>query len=115
VVLSDENVIQPDLLFVTKERSLIVTEDNVRGAFDLILEIVSETTRKRDELTKRKLYERYGVREYGIVDPGLGTVRVFKRKDQVYAPPVEFTREKTATLKTDLLPEFRLSLDELFS
>lgn len=115
VILSDENVVQPDLLFVTQKRSEIVTEDNIRGAPDLIVEIVSETTRKRDEQTKRKLYERYGVREYWIVDPELETVRVFRRKEQVYAPPVEFTRGKTATLSTDLLPEFRLSLSELFS
>ena len=94
-------------------RSEIVTEDNIRGAPDLIVEIVSETTRKRDELTKRKLYERYGVREYWIVDPELETVRLFKRKGRLYAPPVELTRN--LTLRTHLLPEFRLSLAELFS
>ena len=115
VILSDENVVQPDLLFVTKERSAIVTEDNIRGAPDLIVEIISETTRKRDELTKRKLYERYGVREYWIVDPELETVRIFKLNERGYAMPVEFTGEKSAMLATDLLPEFRLSLVELFS
>ncbi len=115
VILSDENVVQPDLLYVTKERSEIVTEDNIRGAPDLIVEIISETTRKRDELTKRKLYERYGVREYWIVDPELETVRIFKRSDSGYAAPVEFTREKSDTLVTDLLPGFQLSVSELFS
>jgi Uma2 family endonuclease len=115
VILSDENVVQPDLLFVSQKRSAIVTEDNIRGAPDLIVEIVSETTRKRDEQTKRKLYERYGVREYWIVDPEHETVKVFRRKEQVYARPVEFGKGKTATLSTDLLPEFRLSLSEFFS
>ena len=115
VILSDEDIVQPDLVFVTKERSQIVTEDNIRGAPDLIVEIISETTRKRDELTKRKLYERYGVREYWIVDPELETIRIFKRTDRGYSAPVEFTREKSAMLATDLLPEFRLSLSEIFS
>src|SRR5574341_1114050 len=58
VILSDENVVQPDLLFVSNNLAGIVTEDNIQGAPDLIIEIISETTRRRDEVTKRKLYER---------------------------------------------------------
>lgn len=55
VVFSNENVVQPDILFVSASRASIITEKNVQGAPDLVVEIVLETTRKVDETTKRKL------------------------------------------------------------
>ena len=55
VVLSDENVVQPDLVFVSSVRADIVTEENVQGAPDIVIEILSDSSRKKDEVTKRKL------------------------------------------------------------
>ena len=69
VVLSDLDVVQPDLLFVSNERSDIVTAANVRGAPDLVVEIRSPSTASRDWSIKRGLYAKYGVREYWVVDP----------------------------------------------
>ena len=69
VVLSDLDVVQPDLLFVSNERSHIVTHANVRGAPDLVVEIRSPSTAGRDWTIKRDLYARYGVKEYWVVDP----------------------------------------------
>ena len=63
VILSDENVVQPDLLFVSTAHAAIVTEDNIQGAPDILVEILSESSRKKDEVTKRKLYERFDVQE----------------------------------------------------
>lgn len=68
VVLSDVDVVQPDLLFVSKERSHIITAANVRGAPDLVVEIRSPSTADRDWTVKRDLYSRYGVKEYWVVD-----------------------------------------------
>ena len=68
VVLSDLDVVQPDLLFVSKERSHIITAANVRGAPDLVVEIRSPSTASRDWTVKRDLYARYGVKEYWVVD-----------------------------------------------
>ena len=56
VVLSDTNVVQPDLLFVSNERSHIITEQNIQGAPDLVVEILSPSTANRDWTTKRELY-----------------------------------------------------------
>ena len=114
VVLSDENVVQPDLLFVSAARAAIVTEDNIQGAPDLIVEILSESSRKKDEVTKRKLYERFGVLEYWIVDPELETVKIFKLAQQKYARPVELSKENNDVLTTELLRGFKFSVSEIF-
>ena len=68
VVFSDTEVAQPDLIFVSNERAHIITEQNIRGAPDLVIEILSPSTASRDRNFKRALYERHGVKEYWMVD-----------------------------------------------
>ena len=76
VVLSDTDTVRPDLLFVSKERLHIITEDNVRGAPDLVVEIRSPSTARQDWTVKRELYAQHGVKEYWLVDPEAATVAV---------------------------------------
>src|SRR5678815_426852 len=66
VIVSRFDVVEPDLLYVSKERAPDVLKEWVRGAPDLVIEVASESTRKRDETIKRALYERAGVLEYWI-------------------------------------------------
>jgi Uma2 family endonuclease len=115
VVLSDEDVVQPDLLFISTTRLSIVTDTNVWGAPDLIVEILSEATRKKDEITKRKLYERYGVREYWIVDPELETVKVLRVSSHHYVRADELAKESHDVLTTPPIPGFSLPLAEIFN
>ena len=76
VVLSNYDVVQPDLLFVSNARSHIITPDNIQGGPDLLVGILSPSTADRDLGYKRDLYAQYGVGEYWIVDPEARTVEV---------------------------------------
>ena len=69
--------VQPDLLFVSTERLHIVGEDWIRGAPDLVIEIVSPSTARRDRTVKLDFYRRLGVAEYWVVDPDAEQVEVW--------------------------------------
>ena len=115
VILSDINIVQPDLLVILAARTSIITEKNIQGAPDLVIEILSETTRKTDEVVKKKLYERYGVLEYWIVDPELALVKIYRLTDGRYAKAEEVAEERGETLTTVLLPGLDISLTELLT
>lgn len=61
--------VQPDIVFVTAARRHIITEDGIRGAPDLVIEILSPSTARRDRTVKCHLYERHGIPEYWVADP----------------------------------------------
>ena len=115
VILSDTNIVQPDLLVVLAACASIITEKNIQGAPDIVIEIISETSRKTDEITKKKLYERYGVLEYWIVDPELELVKIYRLSDGRYGRAEERAEERGETLTTALLPGLDISLTELFT
>jgi Uma2 family endonuclease len=114
VVLSATDVVEPDLLFVSRERLDLLTEKNLRGAPDLVVEVVSESSRRMDEVVKRKLYERFGVREYWVVDPVVETVKVYRLGDDRYERAAELSREDADRLTSPLLPGLDLPLEQLF-
>jgi Uma2 family endonuclease len=115
VVFSNFDVVEPDLLYVSNERMTdVVTPQHVRGAPDLVVEVGSPTTRKRDETIKRQLYQRAGVVEYWFVDPELDVVRVYTRDRDRFARPVELSLEAADVLTTPLLVNFEMPLREIF-
>jgi Uma2 family endonuclease len=115
VILSDVDVIEPDLLYVAAGAPVDLSGTHVRGAPTLVIEILSPGTRKTDEQTKRRLYNRVGVREYWVVDPELDVVKIYRRADGGGFPRVaELSREAGDDLVTLLLPGFELPLDTLF-
>lgn len=115
VVLSDVDVVQPDLLFVSDDRRELITDRCVAGAPDLVIEILSDATRRRDEVTKRKLYTRYGVREYWLVDPEPETVSVVRLDEPQPAAEQRLSRDAGDRLSSDLLPGLEISLADVFA
>lgn len=109
-VLAQKQVLQPDLLYVSNEHAGIVTRW-VFGAPDLAIEIISESTRRRDEVRKRELYEQFGVPEYWIVDPEADHVTVYRLATAVYDSG---TIVRTA-LTTPLLPGLEIQLARVFA
>jgi Uma2 family endonuclease len=82
------------MLYVSRERAGVLTDQHVRGAPDLVVEVLSPRTRKTDELTKRKLYDRGGVREYWIADPELETIRIYRRTEDAFARVAQLSVER---------------------
>lgn len=74
-VLSDETVVQPDLIVILNENRHIIHE-RIEGPPDLVVEVLSPATKDRDLTAKRRLYARHGVREYWIVDGDRRTIEV---------------------------------------
>jgi Uma2 family endonuclease len=115
VVLSNFDVVEPDLLYVSASRmAAILTPKHVRGAPDLVIEIASPGTRARDATIKHTLYERAGVLEYWIVDPEIDVVRIHRQAGQRFARPVELSRDNGDVLTTPLLPGLELPLARIF-
>jgi Uma2 family endonuclease len=114
VVFSDFDVVEPDLLFVSNERRDVLTAQNVRGAPDLVVEIGSPSTRRRDELTKHRLYERFGVSEYWVVDPELDLIKVYRLAEGRYIRVSELTLAAGDVLTTPVLPGLELPLSAIF-
>jgi len=115
VVFSDFDVVEPDVLYLSNERAAaVLTDKHARGAPDLVVEIGSRGTRKRDETIKRRLYERFRVQEYWVVDPALDSVRVYRQTGEQYERVVELTLERQDVLTTRLLPGLDFPLAKIF-
>ena len=112
VVLSETDIVQPDILFVSQERASIIGEKNISSAPDLVVEVLSPGTAQRDQTLKAKTYQRYGVRELWIVSPEARTVEVFVNSDS------GFRREAIYgygdALRSPLLPGLEIPLDRVF-
>ncbi|HEX6864212.1 MAG TPA: Uma2 family endonuclease [Thermoanaerobaculia bacterium] len=115
VVLSFYDVVQPDLVFISKERLHILTRKNIQGGPDLAIEILSDGTRRIDEGIKHSTYERFGVKEYWLVDPGRETVAVHRLEGGRFHKTADLAAAKGDVLTTPLLPGLEIRLAEIFA
>lgn len=112
VVLSKTNVVQPDILFIGSENKNIISEDNIQGAPDLIIEIISLATAYYDLIEKKEIYEKFEVQEYWIVDPKKQRVEIYILQQGKYK--LHQSGEKAATVHSKLLEDFKIDLKEVF-
>ena len=84
VILDPRTTVVPDLVFVVRDRLEIVAERGVEGAPDLLVEVLSPGTARRDRVRKLNAYARYGVRHYWLLDPEAKTVEAFELVEDAY-------------------------------
>ena len=116
VVFTLFDVVEPDLLYVSNARATeILTEAHVAGAPEIVIEIASRETRKRDETIKKRLYERSAVAEYWVVDPERDAIRVYTRGKRGFGGARELSAEAGDVLTTPLLPGLEVPLARVFA
>lgn len=84
VVLDQRNTVQPDLVFVGNENLDIIQRRAIFGTPDMLIELISPSSGRRDRNEKRKLYARFGVKEYWIGDPANKSIEIFVLKNGRY-------------------------------
>ncbi|HEY5463494.1 MAG TPA: Uma2 family endonuclease [Hanamia sp.] len=104
VYLSKQNILQPDILFIKNENLNKIKDKGLVGAPDMVIEILSPSNSDLDFEEKRLVYERYGVKEYFIVDPNSKTVYAyFLNKRKYQEQELDDGKIKSALLNTEIL------------
>ena len=113
VILTDNDIVEPDVVYVSNERSSIITEDNIRGVPDLLVEVLSPSNIVRDTRDKRNLYARCSVPYYWIVDPAERSVTELKLVERAYGVLSDARDE--AAFSPELFPSLKLPLSMLWT
>ncbi len=112
VVLSEHTTLQPDLIFVSNENAGIITDANIQGAPDMVVEIISPSSTGRDWTTKRDLYARYGIKEYWLIDPINRTLWIMRLRDGYLELAGTYREGDTVTAST--IKGFSVNLSDIF-
>jgi Uma2 family endonuclease len=117
VYFTKTNLSQPDIVYISNERLNIVKPEQVKGAPDLVIEVLSPGTEKRDRTVKLKMYAKFGVREYWLAKEKTATVEVLRLQEGKLVPIVRL--EKSQILTSPFFPgldgAFGATLDEIFT
>lgn len=113
VILADDQVVQPDLVYVTKQRASLLSDRGLEGAPDLAIEILSPKTRERDLTLKRAVYGRFGVAELWFVDPDADRISVWTLREGGYQLVGDFG--PADRLQSPVLPKLVIDLERVFA
>jgi Uma2 family endonuclease len=111
VVLDEQNTVQPDLVYVSTERSEIIQRRAIFGVPDLLVELVSPSSVRRDRYDKKELYARFGVREYWIGDPANRSLEVLTLKAGQYE--LHCAAEEKGRITSLVVPGLEFDLSEV--
>ena len=111
VILDDASIVQPDVLFIAKKRLDLMSNRGFEGAPDLVVELLSPNTHRRDYVEKRRLYAAHGVREYWVVDTEIPRVEIFVLQKGALAKVSEVTEGNVAS--PVVLSGFSVGLEDL--
>ncbi len=114
VVLDEHNVLQPDIVFVSKDRLDIIKDKAIHGAPNLVVEVVSPSTLGRDTVRKKAIYEKFGVKEFWIVYPEMKCVEVLVLEKGEYTLYDEGCLESRTEVKSKVIKGFKAKLEEVF-
>jgi Uma2 family endonuclease len=112
VLLSDADYLEPDLVFVRRERAGIVSERAIESAPDLVVEVISPSTALRDRGIKRERYALFGVPLYWVVDVDLRQVEVYRLAESPYEP-VEIATDTLVWQPVEDGPSLTLSVPHI--
>ncbi|MFN3739457.1 MAG: Uma2 family endonuclease [Thermodesulfovibrionales bacterium] len=112
VYLEETEVYQPDIIFISKERSHIIGEKKIEGAPDLVIEILSPSSAYYDLRHKMNMYAKHNVKEYWIVDPEERSIEVYENRDGKF----ELIEKKinNGPIHSRVIPDLEVSLEEIF-
>jgi Uma2 family endonuclease len=111
----DYNVVEPDVIAIKADRLSIIGPKNLQGPPHLVVEVLSDGSRRADEIDKRKLYDRFGVDEYWIADPELELVKIYRRTAAGFERVAEIEADEGGTITTPLFPGFSLDVRDVFA
>jgi Uma2 family endonuclease len=112
VKFDDGNVLQPDILYISGQRKNDLIKDHIEGAPDFVIEILSPTNAYYDLRQKKDIYEKYGVKEYIIIDPVAQNADLYALKDGVYY--LHQKVQKDEQLNSIVIPGLILDLTMIF-
>lgn len=112
IIVDPHNIVQPDIIFISADRLDIIGEKNVQGMPDLIIEILSPSTRHKDRVLKLRVYASHGLKHYWIVDPDEQTLEALELEGQSFKVTTALTGE--AIFEPTLFPGLRIDLSKVW-
>jgi Uma2 family endonuclease len=112
VYLDEHNIPQPDVMWLAPKSQCVVSEKRLVGPPDLIVEVFSPGTRQHDKVTKFRIYQKYGVREYWMIDPAEQFLEVWRLVEGQFAFQGVFVPGETFT--SAVLGDYSVQVNELF-
>jgi len=106
------NIVQPDIVFIDKMRTNIINNQRINAYPDLTIEIISPSTAYYDLIDKKELYERYGVKEYWLVDPLKKKVEIYENKNNKLV--LKHSLKEEGVVCSIVVKDFTIDLKAIF-